>query len=238
VSGIAPIDKRCQRRDTRAFVTTETVDLLAEKMVGIIGDRRMTKMHRYLGERGGVPEVHAGLRVDHRAYGGGVNRTPGRSVGVYLNGRGLAGVSFSVHLDDETDEQVAERYHHPEKQWLGDRRNITHVELRGWPGSPSREDSIRIEYWNDYGVGQETLIVFDDLDPIQEIAWDVKGDRERRVLLWDEFCDAHGLHFEHPDHQSAGCKGRQSTRAEDLAMLAVLAQQSADPALELDGETR
>lgn len=225
-----PIEKRCQRRDTNAFVTPETVDPLADKLVGIIADRRMTKMHRYLGENSGTPRLFAGMRVDHAARGDGVNRRPGVSVGVYLTsqGRGLEGVAFSIDRDDDTEEQVRDRYHHPEKQWLGQRRDITFVELSGWPGSPGREDSVRIEYWNQHGVGQETLIVFDDVDPVEEIAWDVKGDRERRVYLWDEFCDTHGLHFEHPDHKAAGCKGRKSTRAEDLAVLAHLAQLNAD----------
>lgn len=46
-----------------------------------------------------------------------------------------------------------------------------------------------------------------------------------RVLgyLRDEFCEVHGQHFEHPDHRDGGCQGRQSTRAEDLAVLAYLA---------------
>lgn len=220
------IQKRCQRRDTNAFVTVETVDLLADKLVGIIADRRMTKMHRYLGENGGTPRLFAGMRVDRCAIGDGVNRRPRMSVGVHLasQGHGLEGVGFSIDRDDETEEQVRDRYHHPEKQWLGQRRDCTFVELNGFPGQPARDDQIRVEYWNQYGVGQETQLVFDDIDPIEEIAWDVKGDRDRRVCMWDEFCDVHGLHFEHPGHKGLGCKGRQSTRAEDLAVLAHLAQ--------------
>lgn len=217
------IDQRCKRRDTTAFVVAETVDLLAEKFIGIIADRRMVKMHRYLGEHGGEPRLFVGLRVDQRSYSP-VTRRAGEWVGVHLarTGHGLEGVSFGVQRD-ETEEQARERYHHPDKEWLGERRNLILVELDGWPGSPGREDRIRIEYWNEHGVGQETILVFDDLDPIQEIAWDVKGDRERQVHLWDEFCDVHGLHFEHPDHKSYGCRGRRSTRAEDLAVLAHLA---------------
>lgn len=219
------IERRCQGGSTRAFVTAETVDLLAEKLVRIIGDRRMSKMHRYLGQAG-TPEVRAGLRVDRGAHSGGVHRRSGQSVAVCLTSQagGLQGISFSIDRDDETEGQVAERYHHPDRQWLGQRRNITFVELNGWPGEPNRGDSIRIEYWNDHGVGQETIVVFDDFDPVQEIAWDVKGDQERQVWMWDEFCDTHGLHFEHPDHKHYGCKGRNSTRAENLEVLAVLAR--------------
>lgn len=234
-----PIEKRCQGRHTRAFVTADTVDQLATKLVGIIADRRMTKMHRYLGERSGIPTVLAGLRVDRRASNGGVNIRPGQAVSVYLasQSRGLEGVSFGVHRDDETEDGVAAKYHHPEKQWLGERREVTLVELDGWPGQPGRDDSVRIEYWNEHGVGQEIILAFDDLDPIQEIAWDVKGDRQRQVCMWDEFCDTHGLHFEHPDHADSGCEGRQSTRAEDLAVLAVLALREDAAGLASDRES-
>lgn len=223
------IEKRVAQRDTTAFVTPETVDLLADKLIGIIADRRMTKMHRYLGERSGQPRLFPGLRVDHRAHGGGVNKRPGVSASIYLTSaaRSLEGVGFSIERDDDTEEKVRHRYHHPEDEWLGQRRNITLVEMSGWPGSPGREDSVRIEFWNEHGVGQETLLVFDDIEPIQEIAWDVKGDRDRQVYLWDEFCETHGLHYEHPDHSYDGCKGRKSTRAEDLAVLAVLAERNA-----------
>lgn len=228
MSVITSFVRRCQSRATNAFVVSETVDALAEKMVGIIGDRRMIKVHRYLGDGGGRPRVFAGLRVDRRSRDDGVYRRAGQSVSVYLarDSRGLEGISFGVRVDDETEDHVRDRYHHPEKQWLGQRSEITFVELKGWPGSPGREDSIRIEYWNENGVGQETILVFDDADPIQEIAWEVKGDTERYVLLWDEFCDTHNLHFEHPDHVAAGCKGRKSTRAEDLAVLAHLAERN------------
>lgn len=224
------IEKRVALRDTNAFVTPETIDLLAEKLIGIIADRRMTKMHRYLGDRGGRPRLFPGLRVDRQAYGDGVSRRSCQSVSVYLagRGRGLEGIGFSTWRE-EPEEKVAHRYHHPEDEWLGQRRDITLVELDGWPGSPGREDSIRVEYWNENGVGQETILVFDDIDLMDEIAWDVKGDAERRVCMWDAFCDDHGLHFEHPDHAGKGCTGRKSTRAEDLAVLAYLAAQSGDP---------
>lgn len=222
-----PIEKRCQQRDTSAFVVAETVDLLADKLVGIIGDRRMTKMHRYLGDHGGTPRLFAGQRPDHRANGGPVNRREGQSVTVYLasQARGLESVGIGIGLhESETEEQVRHRYHHPEEQWLGQRRDITLVQLDGWPGSPCRDDQIRIEYWNEHGVGQETILVFDDVDHIEEIAWHAKGDPERRVYMWDEFCDAHGLHFEHPDHRAGACKGRQPTLAENLAVLAEIAR--------------
>lgn len=222
------IEKRVALRDTNAFVTPDTVDLLADKLIGIIADRRMTKMHRYLGDHGGRPRMFPGLRVDRQAYGDGVSRRPRQSASVYLagRGRGLEGIGFSAWRE-EPEEKVARRYHHPEDEWLGQRRDITFVELDGWPGSPGREDSIRVEYWNENGVGQESLIVFDDIDLIDEIAWDVKGDRERRVYMWDAFCDEHGLHFEHPDHPTGACDGRKSTRAEDLAVLSVLAERNA-----------
>lgn len=227
-----PIEKRCAQRNTHAFVTPDTVDLLADKLVGIIADRRMTKMHRYLGEQSGTPRLFSGMRVDRRSDDDGVSRRSGQSVGVSLasHARGLEGVSFGVPIHDESEEKVAHRYRHPEEQWLGQRRDITFVELDGWPGSPARDDSIRVEYWNEHGVGQETILVFDDIELVEEIAWNVKGDRVRQVYMWDGFCDDHGLHFEHPDHKGKGCKGRKSTLAEDLAVLAFLAANTSDGA--------
>lgn len=221
-----PIEKRCARRDVTAFVVPETVDLLAEKMVGIIADRRVTKMHRYLGEAAGVPRLYPGLRLNHCGLRDAVVIRQGQSISVALASQShlFEGAAFGVGPHHETEARAADRYRHPETQWLGQRRDVTLVEMDGWPGQPAPGDHIRIEDWNEHGVGQETLLVFDDVDPVEEIAWEIKGDRERRVHLWDEFCDEHALHFEHPDHKRLGCKGRQSTRAEDLAVLAHLAQ--------------
>lgn len=222
-----PIEKRCQRRDTAAFVAPETVDLLGQKMIGIIADRRVTKVHRYLGDRPGVPTVRTGLRLWHGGFDNATRLRSRVSAGVSLasHQHPFEGLGFSIGLDDETEQQVADRYHHPEKHWLGQRRDITYVELYGWPGGPGRDDRIRVEYWNEHGVGQETLLAFDDIEPIEELAWDVKGDKLRQVFLDDEFCDFHGLHFEHPDHTyGAECTRRKATTAENLRVLAVLAE--------------
>lgn len=225
----SPIEKRCRQRVTRSFVTADTVDLLAEKLVGIIAERRMVKMVRSLGEYAGTPQLFTGLRLWHGGYRDAVKVRPGESVSVWLANQSQRNehLYFTVGLRTETEQEIHGRYDHPEKQWLGERRDITRVALNGWPGEPRTDDEIRIEHWNEHGFGQETTVVFDDINLIEEIAWDVKGDRERRIYLWDEFCDTHGLHFEHPDHKAAGCKGRQSTRAEDLAVLAHLAQLNA-----------
>lgn len=219
---LPPIEDRCRLRDTHAFVVADTVDPLADKLLGIIADRRMAKVHRYLGESAGSPRVFVGLRVDQRSFSP-ITRLPRQGVALHLAGQWkLEGLA--LWAEDGSEQAAARRYHHPDKEWLGQRRNITKVELQGWPGSPSREDLITIEHWNEHGVGQETIVAFDDVDLIQELAWDIKGDAERQVHLWDEFCDFHGLHFEHPDHaQRPVCKARQSTRAEDLALLAYLA---------------
>jgi hypothetical protein len=219
------IEKRAAMRDTCSFVTTETVDALAAKLIGMVGDRRMTMMRRYLGERGGTPEVLAGLRIDYRGFQP-VNHRPGMGVGIHLT-PGIHGVGFSVQRTSETEAQVRERYHHPEKHWLGRREDIVLVELRGWPGQPQRDDMIRVERWNQHGVGEEIIVVFDDVDLLEEIAWDVKGDKERQVHMWDEFCTLHNQHFEHPGHREfadrAHCTGRPPTRGETLAALAALA---------------
>jgi len=224
----SPIEKRCQGRVTRAFVTADTVDLLAAKMVGIIGERRMIKMVRYLGENPGTPRLFTGLRLWHGGYRDAVSVRPGLSVSVWLANQSQKNESlyFTAPVRAEDEQTVRDRWNNPEKQWLGQRRDITRVVLDGWPGEPRTDDLITIEHWNEHGYGQETTVVFDDIDLVQELAWDVKGDRERRMYLWDEFCEVHQLHFEHPDHSYDGCKGRQSTRAENLAVLAYLAERA------------
>lgn len=220
------IEQRYERRDTHGFVVAGTVDLLAEKTIGIIGDRRMTLMRRYLGEGAGTPRLYPGYRLWHGGFGDAVERRAGASVVVHVAGPGqrVDHVGFRVGPLEETEEQARERYQNPGDQWLGQRRDITFVMLLGWPGEPNLDDRVRIERWNEHGVGEETVVVFDDYDPVQEIGWAVKGDRVRQVQLWDEFCDTHGMHFEHPDHQRMGCVGRQSTLAENLAVLAHLAK--------------
>lgn len=237
-----PIEKRCRQHHTRAWVAPETVDLLGQKMIGLVGDRRMTKAHRYLGEGRGTPELTAGLRVWHGGYGGPTTVRPGLSAGISFSSRRrlLEGIGFSVREDSETEDQIAERYDHPERQWLGQRRDITLVELTGWPGEPSSDDSIRIEFWNEHGVGQETLIAFDDVNLVQELAWAVKGDKVREMHLDDEFCTSCGQHVEDPGHDWSGsCVRRRATLAENLALLAAFAaQKEAIPAAEPAGESR
>lgn len=213
------IEKRAQSRDTCAFVTLTTVDPLARKMIGLVGDRRVTMMRRYLGDHGGTADVMAGLRIDWRGFTP-VSHHPGRGVSIHLR-PGIYGLGFSVQRDSDTEEGLRERYHHPERHWLGQRRDIVYVELRGCPGEPNREDGIRIERWNENGVGEEIIARFDDLDLLEELAWDIKGDKVREVHMWDEFCTVHGLHFEHHLHKRArACEGRPPTRGETLAALA------------------
>lgn len=217
------IQSRAASRHTNAFVTPETIDLLAVKFIGLIGDRRMTKTHRYLTSTTNQPRVFTGLRLDRRGMCEPISHRRRQSVGVHLasQSRGIEGVSFGVSADNDVEEKVARRYHHPEEHWLNRREDITAVEMTGSPGEPARDDSIRIEYWNSNGVGQETIIVFDDIDLLEEIAWDINGDKERQVYMWDEFCTVHHMHYEHHLHdRSAACQGRPPTRGETLAALA------------------
>jgi hypothetical protein len=220
---VISIEKRAEMRDTCSFVTFMTVDVLARKLIGIVGDRRMTMARRYLGERGDSPTVKTGLRLNQRGYGPPVEHRLGRGVSIHLM-PGIEGIGFSVQRDSDTEAELHERYHHPERHWLGRREDIVYVELRGWPGSPHREDAIRVERWNSHGVGEEIIVAFDDLDPVSELFWEIKGDKVREVHMWDAFCDSHGLHFEHPSHERNGqCKDRKSTRGEDLTVLGLLA---------------
>lgn len=221
------IEQRCRRRDTTAFVAPETVDALGEKLIDIVADRRMTKMHRYLGEHGGTPRLFPGLRVWRGGYSGGttVRSRQSASVSLASAARSFEGIGFHVSRDDASEEQLRDRYHHPEKHWLGRRENVTLVQLDGCPGEPGRNDSIRVEHWNEHGVGQESIIVFDDVDPVQEIAWDLKGDPLRQVYMDDDWCLDHEKHFEDPSHvyRYGTCERRRATLAENIAVLAALA---------------
>jgi hypothetical protein len=225
------IDARAQRYDTNAFVTTETIDPLARKLIGIVGDRRMTKARRYLGDSGGVPDVYAGLRLERGGISGPVEHRSGEAVIIRLASRasGLQGISFGIHVPGEDEAEVSRRYQHPENEWMGQRRNITYVELRGWPGNPRRDDHVRIEWWNEYGVGQEVIIVFDDVDLVDELARQIKGDPGPDAVLWDKaYCEAHDVHLQDPEHRRGGCSIRPATLAEDLAALAQLAARQVD----------
>jgi hypothetical protein len=223
-----PIEKRIAESHTRAFVASNTVDALGKKMIEIIADRRMAKTHRYLGTKSGSVTLVTGLRVWYGGFEPGPRVLPGQSVYLHCvsNQSRLEGIGFHVHWDAEvTEEQLRERYNKPEEH--DRRRDLTYVELTGWPGQPGRDDQIRIEHWNEHGVGQETIVAFDDVDPIQEIAWDLKvQDRVRQVHLDDEFCIAHNQHLEDPAHgrYRSSCVLRQATRAESLKMLVELAQ--------------
>jgi hypothetical protein len=226
-----PFDKRLAQHDTNAFVVTTTVDGLAEKLLGIVGERRITLMRRYLGESGGEPRITTGLRLERGGYAGPITRRPTESVHVRLtnDARTWEGFGFGIHLASETEEQVAHRYRHPEEQWMGQRRDIMYVELHGWANEPRRDDRIVIERWNEHGVGEEVRIAFDDLDPVDVLARRIKGEPGENKALWDgSFCSSHDMHFERPDHpySCSHCLPRTATLAEDLAVLSVLARRA------------
>lgn len=223
------IEQRCQDSHTGAFVAVDTVDALAEKLVGIVGNRRMTKMFRYMGEHGGVPEVRAGLVPDYQGLSGDpVNRTPGHGVSIHLTGRsgGLEGVGLSIERPGETEEQAAHRYHHPEESFPpGKREEVVYVQLNGNPGQPGSQDRIRIERWNEYGVGIEVIVVFDDVDPVEEIFWRLTGNKLRHPGFEDYFCTGHEQHFADPAHEYRYkvCEYRDATLTENVAALALVA---------------
>lgn len=224
------IEQRCaSSREFTAFVTPETVDLLGRRMIGVVGDRRITMVCRYVGDAASTPTVITGLRVRPNGINAPTMILPGRSTSIALgNSRHMSErVGIVIGLDDETEAQQAHRYHHPEEQFLQQRRNIMRVVLEGFPGSPCADDSIRIERWNENGVGKETIIAFDDINLVEELAWDIKGDAERRVHLDNGWCVHHSCHHEDPAHTYGGaCYDRDATLAENLAVLSTLAKQN------------
>lgn len=177
-----PLAERLSTRDSLVFVAMDTVDALADRVLGIFGEgREVTRIHTY---RHTVPKdptdaqrenrglqsltVVTGLRLAtldevHGPIKRWESVSPvGKGLHIYLSPGLLEGFGFGAYeYESATEEQVIARYHsHVAGDTYSRRRNLTVVEIDGWPGSPNREDRIRIEHWNDHGVCSETLIAF------------------------------------------------------------------------------
>lgn len=145
-----------------AACALDTVPLLARRVTNLLSwGRRMSVAHRFLTSE--ALDLKAGLTVDH---GQGDRAITFRaddhyaSFSVYLT-PGLEGFSFAVFASDgnTTEEQVWKRYH-------SDGRNseITTVNMIGGGEgnrAPGKEDRITITYWNQRGVGRQTVVGFD-----------------------------------------------------------------------------
>lgn len=176
-----PLAERINRADVHAFVALDTIDLLVDHMVGLIGqNRRFTILDQYLSDRptslhdtGWRAQTSLRLDPETRYAGDGAHRweqrcfPTGKGVTFYTT-PGLGAFGISVYdLDHEkhnrTEEAAAAYYHaHQSNDVFSRRRNVALVRMQGWPGQPSRSDRILIEDWNDHGVCRETLVLFED----------------------------------------------------------------------------
>ncbi|GAB2732999.1 hypothetical protein [Nocardioides pakistanensis] len=158
-----PIQERLACRDATVFVASDSFDALAERVLAIVGTgRRMTLVQRYLDTEGRARslDIHTSLRLDD-VPDGGVERwsrtdsLAGRGLHVHL-APGIHGFGFAAYDRDGTESDVARRYH-------ADRpRNVTVARVDAWTDSPSREDRIEIERWNDHGVCRVTTVAFEE----------------------------------------------------------------------------
>lgn len=167
----APYTARFAQRSFRALVADDTFDPLVERVKAMLsGDRRMVLTHRYLHRN--ELRTHVGLRLDtgDRYYDEDDNETYANTrdpfrVSENRYGRGFsASLAPGIHFvafateGDKTERQMRAAW---ESRGTGSHhRPVTQVHVDGWADSPSREDRIEIEFWNEHGIGQSTLILF------------------------------------------------------------------------------
>lgn len=155
------IAERNQRRELRAFVAIDTIDVIAERITNLARSGRLcTIVFRYDSSK--EVEVNTGLSLDTGARNGGVHpftqtEPVGRGVSVYLR-PGIRSYGLSAYADDGLEEAVRERFHAEQP------RDATYVVITGGSTSDGRnvgrEDSIQITRYNEHGVGMFTTIAF------------------------------------------------------------------------------
>lgn len=165
------ISDRFTSRECWAYAALDTIDPLIDHVLGILGEgREMTLVHRYRTSRDtadmglGNATIKTGLTVaDPAEYNVPVidrfeqPHPHGKGLRVLLQPGLMTGFGFSAYAHDAPTEQaVRTRYNSKDLR----RTNITLVRTSGWPGSPSREDRIEIEDWNDHGVCSDVVVAF------------------------------------------------------------------------------
>jgi hypothetical protein len=169
------IEERAKRQRLTVFAAKDTMPEIKRRIRNLIAaDREMVMMHRYLhrhGDRPVTPDLYVGLRVDHDA------RIPVEDWDHDATGKGWLGSGITVLLKPEL-RAFGVSFH--EKTWgtpivteddvrkaFGrgqdvERKNLTMVEFEGGTteSGESSKDSIRIEFWNEHGVGQEVVVKF------------------------------------------------------------------------------
>lgn len=210
-------------RDMNYFAAPDKIEELIERTKAVVGDRRMVVTSRYLDVGGSNhTEVKTAQIIDRSAASpvevwDRVNRGIAFRLTHATTGQGLGSFGFST--DRAKDQAEARAIYHG-----GGRQEVTLVKINGWAHEHGHEDHIVIERWNQYGVGHETVIAFDDTDPVQELA--KKAGREGGQGMLDRsWCTLHDQHYEDPLHEwDRECHREPSTLVQDLRMLTDLAE--------------
>ena len=154
---------RFERREIWAIVAADTFDPLVERIRGVLGhDRRMVRIRRYASTTGADNlDIRVGLRLDPDLRDGEdpikvtASTFPGPTR--HLDVRLTCAESFGFSADDRTERALRGRYDQRGKTYD---TPVTAVRIDGWPDSPSRDDRIEIERWNEHRVCSLTTIAF------------------------------------------------------------------------------
>ncbi|QKW15421.1 hypothetical protein [Verrucosispora sp. NA02020] len=158
-------------RDVTCMAALDTMPHLVARVRNLLGHgRRMTVTQRYT-YVDQPPEVTTGLTLDTEARSGGIHesiRDDSHHLGVNLRPGLMSGFSLSAYASDgnRTEAEAWKRYHAAESisgDPLKRRRHMTRIDITGGlPGDgPARDDKLIISAWNDDGVCDERVVVFD-----------------------------------------------------------------------------
>lgn len=162
---------RFEGRRFWALLAADTFDPVVERITAMLShDRRMVRIDRTVNKKGADDlRIHVGLRLDTETpnlrgeLDGGISvstTTSPRETGPLRHFEARLGPgfhNFGFTVDGRTEDQMRPLY---------DRRGenydapVDRIHIDGWPNSPSRDDSIEIERWNEHRVCTLTTVVF------------------------------------------------------------------------------
>lgn len=160
----APIDERAHRHQMRAFVAHDTIEAIVARIEPMVrSGRRMTLMRRYLGSDE-VFDFRTGLTLDTDTPSGGVEiRRQDNPAGMYAQFLLTHVTSFGVsaYAMDGDEDAVRARWHSEGRR----REDCVLIRITGGAdGAFGYTDKIEITRYNENGVGEQTIVVFDQLD--------------------------------------------------------------------------
>lgn len=147
---------RYMRENLSVMVALDTIELLADRVVKLLGDkRRMTIARRYLDGNAPV-ELLTGLTLREEPQRR--RQEHGSGFHVYLDPGLLTGFGFSAYAgENDTERESWARWH------AGERAHLTSVIVTGGLANdgPSRSDLLVVRSWNGSRVCTETVVGFD-----------------------------------------------------------------------------